>query len=71
VLPSTAAEAPTLDKRLLAVKPISPGMPSRRVALAWRKSFPRRRAIELLRIAILACRLPGVTLLPDAKEMQG
>jgi LysR family hydrogen peroxide-inducible transcriptional activator len=71
VLPSTAAEAPILDKRLLAVKPISPGMPSRRVALAWRRSFPRRRAIEALRLAILACKLPGVTLLPDAKETRG
>ena len=71
VLPSTAAEAPVLDRRLLAVRPLSPGMPSRRVALAWRKSFPRRRALEALRLAILACKLPGVTLLPEAKEVAG
>ncbi|HEY9447816.1 MAG TPA: LysR substrate-binding domain-containing protein [Burkholderiales bacterium] len=71
VLPSTAAEAPVLDRRLLAVRPLSPGMPSRRVALAWRKSFPRRRALEAIRLAILACKLPGVTVLPDAKEVVG
>ena len=68
VLPSTAAEAPTLDRKLLAIRPLAPGTPSRRVALAWRKSFPRRRAIEAVRLALLACKLPGVTLIPDAKE---
>jgi LysR family hydrogen peroxide-inducible transcriptional activator len=68
VLPSTAAEAPLLDRRLLAIKPLSPGTPTRRVALAWRRSFPRRRAVEVLRLSILACKLAGVTLLPDATE---
>lgn len=68
VLPSTAAEAPLLDRRLLAIRPLSPGTPTRRVALAWRRSFPRRRAIETLRQSVLACRLAGVTLLPEAAE---
>ena len=71
VLPSTAAEAPLLDRRLLAIKPLAPGTPTRRVALAWRRSFPRRRAVETLRQAILASRLAGVTLLPDAEETAG
>jgi LysR family hydrogen peroxide-inducible transcriptional activator len=68
VLPSTAAEAPLLDRRLLAIRPLSPGTPTRRVALAWRRSFPRRRAIETVRQSILACKLAGVTLLPEAAE---
>ena len=34
--------------------------PSRRVVLAWRRSFPRYEAIAALRNAIYACTLPGV-----------
>ncbi len=68
VLPATAAEAPLLDRRLLAIKPLSPGTPHRRVALVWRRSFQRRRAVEALRQAILACKLPSVAMLPDAEE---
>ncbi len=35
--------------------------PSRRVVLAWRRSFTRYEAIAALRNAIYACELPGVT----------
>ena len=28
--------------------------------MAWRKTFPRRAAIDVLRKAILACRLEGM-----------
>ena len=34
--------------------------PTRRVVLAWRRSFPRYEAIAALRNAIYACPLPGV-----------
>ncbi|MEY4447495.1 MAG: Hydrogen peroxide-inducible s activator, partial [Pseudomonadota bacterium] len=34
--------------------------PTRRVVLAWRKSFTRYEAIAALRNAIYACKLPGV-----------
>ena len=37
--------------------------PTRRVVLAWRKSFTRYEAIAALRNAVYACDLPGVTLL--------
>jgi len=67
VLPATAAEAKTADNRLTTVRPFAPPSPSRRVALAWRRSFPRPRAVEAVRQAILASRLPGVTMLPHAK----
>jgi LysR family transcriptional regulator, hydrogen peroxide-inducible genes activator len=66
VLPSTAADAPAARNRLTAVRPFTAPAPSRRVVLAWRRSFPRPRAIQALREAILACKLPGITLLPDA-----
>lgn len=66
VLPSAAAEGRTVETRLTAVRPFAPPVPSRRVALAWRRSFPRPRAVEAVRQAILACKLPGVTLLPNA-----
>ncbi len=35
-------------------------VPTRRVVLAWRRSFPRYEAIAALRNAIYACELPGV-----------
>ena len=34
--------------------------PTRRVVLAWRRSFTRYEAIAALRNAIFACELPGV-----------
>jgi LysR family transcriptional regulator, hydrogen peroxide-inducible genes activator len=36
-------------------------VPSRRVVLAWRRSFTRYEAIAALRNAVYACDLPGVT----------
>jgi LysR family hydrogen peroxide-inducible transcriptional activator len=68
VLPVTAAEARTTDNKLVAVRPFAPPVPSRRVALAWRKSFPRPRAVRAVRDAVLACKLPGVTALPDTPQ---
>ena len=41
--------------------PFSAPVPTRRVALAWRCSFPRYEAIAALRNAIYACPLKGVT----------
>jgi LysR family transcriptional regulator, hydrogen peroxide-inducible genes activator len=70
VLPSTAAESKSAASPLLAVKPFGSPQPSRRIALAWRASFPRPQAIEALRLALLACRLPGVTLLPNSPIVQ-
>jgi LysR family hydrogen peroxide-inducible transcriptional activator len=66
VLPSAAAEGRIVDNRLTAVRPFANPVPSRRVALAWRRSFPRPRAVEAVRQAMLSCKLPGVTMLPDA-----
>lgn len=48
----------------------SPG-PSRRVVIAWRKSFTRRPAIEAVRQAVLSCDLHGVAMLRDADTNEG
>jgi LysR family hydrogen peroxide-inducible transcriptional activator len=70
VLPSTAAESRIADTKLTCMKSISGAEPSRRIALAWRKSFPRVGAVQAVRDALLACKLPGVTLLPQAKAIE-
>jgi LysR family hydrogen peroxide-inducible transcriptional activator len=38
----------------------APPVPTRRVVLAWRRSFTRYEAIAALRNAVYACELPGV-----------
>jgi LysR family hydrogen peroxide-inducible transcriptional activator len=40
--------------------PFEAPVPTRRVVLAWRRSFPRYEAIAALRNAVYACELPGV-----------
>lgn len=59
VLPSTAADVQQ-DQKLVAVRRFSSPEPSRRVALAWRVTYPRTRVVDLLRAAILDSKLPGV-----------
>ncbi len=45
--------------------PFEPPVPTRRVVLAWRRSFTRYEAIAALRNAVYACKLDGVTRLSD------
>ncbi|HTM59960.1 MAG TPA: hydrogen peroxide-inducible genes activator [Burkholderiales bacterium] len=59
VLPATSI-SPSTGSELIRIVPFARPVPSRRVALAWRKSFPRPEAIEALRKAILAANLPQV-----------
>lgn len=67
------ASVPDLDTKdgNLRYIPFSTPRPSRRVVIAWRKSFTRIAAIESVRQAVLACGLPGVSFLPDAKVIEG
>lgn len=48
------------DSSYVRYLPFSGEAPTRRVVLAWRRSFTRYEAIAELRNAIYACRLPGV-----------
>lgn len=63
VFPATAAGAHEYSHRLLAVKRLAGKAPHRRVALAWRKSFPRRQAIETLTHSIQQLELSSVKML--------
>ena len=58
VLPATSVNQGGGD--LVRIVPFAKPVPTRRVGLAWRRSFPRPEAIEALRKAILACNLPQV-----------
>ena len=60
VLPSSAADELPEHNPLIAVRPFSHPEPSRRVALAWRVTYSRSGAIDVLRTAILESGLPGV-----------
>ena len=60
VLPSTAADGEKAANPLLAVRPFTDPEPIRRVVLAWRVTYPRSGAIDILRAAILDSDLPGV-----------
>ena len=72
VMPSSAAD-PLVDREpMVKVLPftgeskksgdnINAGAVGRTVGLAWRATFPRPKAIDAVRQAILACQLPGVS----------
>ncbi|WP_078120773.1 hydrogen peroxide-inducible genes activator [Thiosocius teredinicola] len=60
ILPCSAAGAERFSERLLSIRRFDSHAPSRVVALAWRKSFPRPEAITALRDAVLSCDLSCV-----------
>jgi LysR family hydrogen peroxide-inducible transcriptional activator len=60
VLPATSTATTGGASDLIRILPFARPAPTRRVGLAWRRSFPRPEAIEALRKAILACNLPQV-----------
>lgn len=66
VLPRSSAENRPEDRSRLLAKPFVPPAPQRRIALVWRKTFPRRQAIEQLHQAILDSGMNGVSMLRDA-----
>jgi LysR family hydrogen peroxide-inducible transcriptional activator len=61
VMPSTAADPLISNERMVKVLPFAGKPPSRTVGLVWRVSFPRPQAIDAMRAAVLACKLPGTT----------
>ncbi len=65
VLPCTAAGAEQYAQRLVRIKRFAGTPPSRTVALAWRATFPRPKAIEALRQAIGQVRMTCVERLSD------
>jgi LysR family transcriptional regulator, hydrogen peroxide-inducible genes activator len=61
VLPATSVTSGGGRGELIRFLPFARPAPTRRVGIAWRRSFPRPEAIEALRKSILACNLPQVT----------
>ncbi len=60
VLPATSTATSGGASDLIRIVPFARPAPTRRVGLAWRRSFPRPEAIDALRKAILATNLPQV-----------
>jgi LysR family hydrogen peroxide-inducible transcriptional activator len=71
VLPKASVPDMQAHDGLLRYVPFEDPVPTRRVVIAWRKSFTRRAAIEAVRQAMMACDLHGVTLLNDAPVEEG
>ncbi|HLA74818.1 MAG TPA: hydrogen peroxide-inducible genes activator [Gammaproteobacteria bacterium] len=69
VLPCTSMAGQPAESKLLAMRPFTAPVPTRRVALAWRKSFPRPQAVEVLHAAIQACPLGCVTMLNSLPQL--
>ena len=70
VLPRGSVPDMHPDDGMLRYVPFVEPAPSRRVVLAWRKSFTRGAAIEAVRQALLSCDLHGVTMLPDEPPLE-
>jgi LysR family hydrogen peroxide-inducible transcriptional activator len=64
VLPRMAIPAQPKSDPLLRYVRFEEPVPSRRVTIAWRKSYSRAAAVRKLREAVLALDLEGVTMLP-------
>lgn len=56
ILPLSAASSTIYSSNLLVTRPFTEPVPTRTVALAWRASFPRHKAIDALRKSIQLCR---------------
>jgi len=56
ILPQSAAMVSQYAPNLLITRPFADPVPKRTVALAWRASFPRHKAIDKLRQGIESCR---------------
>lgn len=57
VLPLSAAGEDRYPPGLLAIRPFAPPVPFRTVGLAWRVTFPRPKAIDILSLAAGQCRV--------------
>lgn len=71
VLPRSSVENRGDEPSLVVARPFANKAPSRRIALVWRRTFPRLKAIAALREAILASPMRGVSLLPELPISEG
>ncbi|MBC7500528.1 MAG: hydrogen peroxide-inducible genes activator [Herminiimonas sp.] len=71
VLPQASVPDMHVKDGMLRYVAMAHPVPSRRVVIAWRKSFTRHAAIEAVRQAVMACNLNGVTMLDDEQVTEG
>lgn len=67
VVPRSSVENRPADPAMLVARPLAKPEPSRRIVLAWRKTFPRLKAIAALRSAILGSGMKGVHFVPASQ----
>ncbi|GAB3397901.1 hydrogen peroxide-inducible genes activator [Massilia agilis] len=67
VLPRASVRDMHDPNGMIAFVPFAPPVPSRRVVIAWRKSFTRRAAIDAICKAVGECELPGVQMVSVAE----
>ncbi|MFO0698445.1 MAG: LysR substrate-binding domain-containing protein [Nitrospira sp.] len=63
VMPCSALTTKYQNKRLIAIKLAEP-VPGRRIGLAWRRGYTRPQVIEVLREAVQALKIPGLSMVP-------
>jgi LysR family hydrogen peroxide-inducible transcriptional activator len=63
VLPRTSIFSSQQNEAMIDIKPFKSPSPSRVVALAWRKHYPRQEAIDTIRKTIQTCPLNGVDII--------
>ena len=63
VLPRTSITQGQKKESLIEIKPFTDPSPSRTVAIAWRKHYPRKEAIYTIRDTIQTCPLDGVDII--------
>ena len=63
VLPRTSVADPNTKDGLIRYITLENPIPTRRVCLVWRKSYPRAAAMHALAKVIRQCELPGITLI--------
>ncbi|MGH8541292.1 MAG: hydrogen peroxide-inducible genes activator [Stenotrophobium sp.] len=69
VVPRASVDNRHEENSMLVSLPLAAPAPSRRIALVWRKTFPRSKAIHVLRDAILASGMRGVDYLQKAEQI--
>lgn len=67
VVPRSSVENRPDEPTLLVARPLARPEPQRRIVLAWRKTFPRLKAIVALRDAILGSGMKGVQFVAQAQ----
>ena len=70
VVPKTSIEKRATDSEALVARPFTAPAPSRRVALIWRRTYPRMVAVRAVRDAIMGSSLSGVERLRDATPLE-